>query len=151
MSTPSSPSPTTQVVSISLESSLQCAAQQLQSGLLSVTELDTSVKEKASRFNASTGGFDQTYNAELDRLSASLSPLLIPLRAKLELCFFVQMLLPSLPHQASMYPLICEPRPRHSPKNYFAYISRQMSMPKSFVVLLPWLIVGYALGVTLQR
>jgi len=73
MSTPSSPSPTTQVVSISLESSLQCAAQQLQSGLLSVTELDTSVKEKASRFNASTGGFDQTYNAELDRLSASLS------------------------------------------------------------------------------
>ena len=71
--TPSSPSPITQVVSISLESALNLAAKQLQSGRLSVTELDTSVKEKSSRFNASTGGYEETYNAELDRLSASLS------------------------------------------------------------------------------
>ncbi len=74
MSTPApSPTTTTQVVSISLESALDCAAHQLQSGLLSVTELDSSVKEKESRFNASTGGYEETYNAELDRLSASLS------------------------------------------------------------------------------
>lgn len=72
MSTPS-PSPATQVVSISLESALHRAAQQLQSGRMTVTELDTSVKEKASKFNASTGGYEETYNAELDRLSASLS------------------------------------------------------------------------------
>mmetsp|Transcript_19641 Transcript_19641/g.32197 ORF Transcript_19641/g.32197 Transcript_19641/m.32197 type:complete len:1073 (-) Transcript_19641:9-3227(-) len=74
MSTPS-PSPTTQtqVVSISLESALDCAARQLQSGLLSVTELDSSVKEKVSKFNASTCGYEETYTAELDRLTASLS------------------------------------------------------------------------------
>ena len=68
-----SPSPTTQVVSISLETALYCAAQQLRSGRLSVTELDTSVKEKTSRLNTSTGGFEETYTAELGRISASLS------------------------------------------------------------------------------
>ena len=69
----SSPSPSTQVVSISLESALYTAVKQLQSGRMSVTELDTSVKEKASKFNASTAGYEETYKAELDRLSASLS------------------------------------------------------------------------------
>jgi SPX domain protein involved in polyphosphate accumulation/uncharacterized membrane protein YidH (DUF202 family) len=68
-----SPSPATQVVSISLESALYTAVKQLQSGRVSVTELDTSVKEKASKFNASTAGYEETYKAELDRLSASLS------------------------------------------------------------------------------
>ena len=76
ISSPSQPPtrpPTTQVVSISLESALENAVQQLRSGRFALADLDDSVKEETSKSKfASTGGYIETYKAELCRVSASL-------------------------------------------------------------------------------
>ena len=73
MLTTSSPSPSTQVVSISVESALDRAVLQLQSGRISLNDLDSSIKGKKTTNNSSTGSFEEAYIDELARVSASLS------------------------------------------------------------------------------